>query len=93
MAATDRSDAELLQALGNAPKGIETVDRRAEFPQARVKHFFECSCGYRSAARATFKEAVSTGVHHMRVEARKARAKGSHVNGGVSLRGNALSAG
>ena len=68
MAMTDRSDAAMLHALGHAPKGIETVDRRSEFPQARVKHFFECSCGYRSTARGTFKDAVSAGVHHMRLE-------------------------
>lgn len=80
MATRDREDAALLHALGHKPRGIEIVDRRAEFPQARVKHFFECSCGYRSTARATMKEAVSAGVHHMRLEARKIRA-----NGGVSL--------
>lgn len=81
MAGTDRSDAALLRALGHNPLGIEVVDRRAEFPQARVKHFFECSCGYRSTARGTMKDAVSAGVHHMRLEAKKSRA-----NGGVSPR-------
>lgn len=84
MAVTDRSDAALLRALGHTPLGIEVVDRRAEFPQARVKHFFECGCGYRSTARGTMKDAVGAGVHHMRTEAKKIRS-----NGGVSPRDTA----
>lgn len=88
---SDRSDAELLRACGHQPKGLE--GRESEFLKRRgdthfTKWRFHCSCGYVSTFRATKKDAVEAGIHHMRKVAREIRA-----NGGVSLRRNAPAAG
>lgn len=73
---TDREAAALLMKHGHTPDGIEIVDRRDEFPDSIPKHRFYCSCGYVSTNRATMKDAISAGIHHMRTEAKKLDANG-----------------
>lgn len=88
---SDRSDAQLLRALGHTPEGIET--KPSPFHQARagdvdiaggtvdlVHSFrFRCSCGYVCTWRQTPEYAAEAGIHHMRKAAAEYRR-----NGGVS---------
>jgi hypothetical protein len=68
MAMTDREAARICGALGHHPLGIES--------KTPMKHRFECSCGYVTTYRATFQHAVEGGIHHMRLEAKKALKNG-----------------
>lgn len=87
----DRSDAQLLRALGHAPEGIETkpspfhtvraVDSNSGTVDLVSSFRFKCSCGYLSTWRQTPEYAVEAGVLHMRKAAAEYRR-----NGGVLLR-------
>lgn len=89
---TDRSDAQLLRAIGHVPEGIENKPSPLHRVRAvntvegyvdLVHQFrFRCSCGYLSTWRQTERDAVEAGIHHMRKTAAEYRA-----NGGVGMTG------
>lgn len=65
---TNKRAAAICRAIGHNPRGI--------LSKTPEKHVFECSCGYVSTNRRTFNLALEAGIHHMRLEAKKAVANG-----------------
>lgn len=68
---TDKEAAAICESIGHHPAGILSLT-----PE---KHRFECSCGYVSVNRRTFRLAIEAGIAHMRKEARLAVANGAEI--------------